>query len=139
MLHGDGHQEITALDTIASLTLDETLGAAEPPRRVAEVPAYCQVDAQVERAAHGSQRLGVVEMCVMRTFESAQEVVHAADHERRRRQQLEVGGSERQRPISSDERSPCVLPRAARMRRTPSLEGVTGSVERLGMRLTHGA
>ena len=44
VLHCDRHQEIAALCAVALLTLDEALGPAKPPRRMAHLSAQCEVD-----------------------------------------------------------------------------------------------
>ena len=66
----------------------------------------------------------------MSTFEHAEEVVHETDHVPRRREQLQVIGSERPLGVCAHERSARVLPRPACMGRTPSLQGVDGSHRR---------
>ena len=86
----DGYQEIAALDTVATLPVEQPVAAAEPSARTGGFPAHEQVVPDPPGAARGAGDLAGIQVGVMGTLEAADVVVVAAEHVRRPGQELEV-------------------------------------------------
>ena len=116
------HQQIALLDAVATLTVDQPPGTAEPTRRAPHLPSEGEVDADPERAAHRAQQFAAIQVSVMGTLQAAHVLVVATEHVRRRRQQLKVPRLQRPRLIGAGQRLVGVPPRPPRVRLTAACE-----------------
>ena len=94
-------QRVPALDAVLLLALEQPLGATEPPARRAELAPEHVVDAEPERTADGAQPVTSGDVQVMGSLEARHPLVVAAEHVRRRCEQLEVGASSRDARLAS--------------------------------------
>ena len=78
--------------------------------------------AEKHGAAGGAERVAALGVHAVGALQAAQEVVHAAQHVLRDRQQLEVVPAELRAPVGPLERLLGVLPREAGERLAPALE-----------------
>ena len=109
-------QQVSALDTVATLTLDDPLRAPEPASGGPDLARRCEVHPQHHRDACGRKRSFAFEVCVVGALEGRQAFGHLPRQEGGHRQQHKVVGSDRRLPIRGREGRVGIAPPTLRVR-----------------------
>ncbi len=99
VLEHERQQQVAPFRAVTVLALDEPPGTPEPARRAARLAPQDEVDRDPERARAARSPAPRIQVRAIRTLHGAQVVRVAAQHVGRRRQQLEILGCQRHRPI----------------------------------------
>jgi hypothetical protein len=111
-------QQVAALDSVASLAVQQPPGAPQPAARAAELSVAGEGHADPECAADGGELGARLQVGAMRALEQLSVLGLAADHVGAGGEQLEVRRSQRIRSIRSRQRRICVRPGLRRIRLT---------------------
>ena len=95
MLKRDGQEHVAVLDAFGLFALEQPLRATEPARGRAHLAAESEVHPDPEGAADRALLLASLGVAVVRTLQQRDPLVDATEHVRRRREQLQVGPTER--------------------------------------------
>jgi hypothetical protein len=135
LLQPDGDQQVSALDAVPLLALEQPLRATEPAACAGHLASEEQVVADPERTPRGARGIAGVRVQVMRALQAAQVVVVAAQHVGRSREQLQVLRAQRCRVVGARETLEGVEPRLRGIGITTTPELFDGIRHRIPMLL----